>query len=290
MPYSLTDQSLMEFRRGRWETMFATIYGALRDRTDYSVSSRHSHTALRIVETQDRGRQSVPIYRIVAGTSRFADFDSVLGEGESHVSGRGTGGGSRLVNELQPIELARVADTYVVIDGNRRVIAARDRGQLFMPARVTEYVVNARPAHTNDVLALSYAAERDAFYSKTHLQKHRPDCEIASSRLGNLTELARHIDTYCRDLEIDRGRRLDHGEGVARWYDMVYPLVVGLSRRQSLPQHFPQYTEADIYLWAMEHRWQARIQREPELYTQRFRARLKHGLRDILALGQALQR
>jgi hypothetical protein len=169
------------------------------------------------------------------------------------------------------------------------VTAARDRGQLFMPARVTEYVVSTRPAHTNDVLALLHEAERDAFYAQTQLQNHRPGCQIASSRLGNLTELARHIDTYCRGLEIDQGRLFDHDEAVVRWYDTVYPLVVGLARRQNLPQHFPQYTEADIYLWAMEHRWQARVQRDPELTTRRFQARLKRGLRDLLALSQALR-
>ena len=39
------------------------------------------------------------------------------------------------------------------------------------------------------------------------------------------------------------------------WYDCVYMPLVDIIRSQKILRDFPHRTEADLYLWIIEHRW-----------------------------------
>lgn len=65
---------------------------------------------------------------------------------------------------LSPIDVYRLRDEYYVIDGNRRVAAALDRGIEFMDARVTEVLSRDEP------MAVRGALSRRNFESRTGLR------------------------------------------------------------------------------------------------------------------------
>jgi hypothetical protein len=62
---------------------------------------------------------------------------------------------------------------------------------------------------------------------------------------------------------IEQQRFIPEAEAVVDWYDHVYGSIVEIIREHQLLQSFPKRTEADLYLWFMEHRhilWERRAQ------------------------------
>jgi hypothetical protein len=47
-------------------------------------------------------------------------------------------------------------------------------------------------------------------------------------------------------------------EAVASWYDHVYLPLVQIIREHQILNEFPGRTEADLYLWIIEHSWYLR--------------------------------
>jgi hypothetical protein len=45
---------------------------------------------------------------------------------------------------------------------------------------------------------------------------------------------------------------------VTHWYDHVYMPVVEAIREADLPSEFPRRTQADLYVWIIEHLWYLR--------------------------------
>jgi hypothetical protein len=44
-------------------------------------------------------------------------------------------------------------------------------------------------------------------------------------------------------------------EAVAHWYDTLYLPLVQIIREQNILRDFPRRTEADLYLWIMDHHY-----------------------------------
>lgn len=50
-------------------------------------------------------------------------------------------------------------------------------------------------------------------------------------------------------------QKIAYQEAVVDWYDCVYMPLVDIIRSQKILRDFPHRTEADLYLWIIEHRW-----------------------------------
>ena len=76
--------------------------------------------------------------------------------------------------------------------------------------------------------------------------------------LGGYLDLVRHINAHRYYLGQELKRDISRDEAVAHWYDDVYMPIVTIIREQQVLRHFPNRTEADLYLWIIDHRWYMR--------------------------------
>jgi hypothetical protein len=130
------------------------------------------------------------------------------------------------------------------------------------------------------------------FLDWTQLARLRPEQRIELSALGGYLDLINHINTHRYYMARERSGPVSAEEAVASWYDHVYMPVVEAIRRHNLLRSFPGRTEADLYLWIMQHRHSmkesAGADPGPEAavldYAQRYRPRSVLG-----TVGEAAQ-
>lgn len=96
--------------------------------------------------------------------------------------------------------------------------------------------------------------EYAAFLERTRLREIRPDSDVLVSLPGKYEKILHHIDVHHYYLGLEWQRDVGYDEAVASWYDTVYMPVVESVREQGLLDNFPGRTEADAYIWIIEHR------------------------------------
>ena len=245
----------MDFRRARLRAFFGGILGAI---------SGHSRKLLAFDEVREklhlggpiyRGVQTVPLSRIVGSVDRYRDFDRAFFPTQSHTEERW-----RRVNRawyldisLPPIVLYQVGDVYFVVDGHHRVSVARNQGQEFLEAEVRE--VRARVPLTPDVEAddLEFLGDRVEFLERTQIDRVLPGVEISPTVLGGYDRLVEHLAVHryflCQELD----REVSSEEAIRHWYETLYRPVVEVIRSSGILEDFTDRTEADLYLWVMDH-------------------------------------
>lgn len=132
---------------------------------------------------------------------------------------------------LPPVALYKLGYGYYVLDGNHRVAAAKQLGQLEIDAIVTEFTPLGDPQ------AQRVAAERRAFERATGLRR------IGATQPDRYPRLEDLIRDYARDQGID-----DLHETARRWETEVYRPVAEKIRRLRLTQAFPGERTADVFV------------------------------------------
>jgi hypothetical protein len=202
----------------------------------------------------------VALDHIIGSEGRYGDFDRRFLPRSDKLKQRWSSIDSAMIEsvELPPVELYKIGDIYFVRDGNHRVSVARQQGQVYTDAYVTELQVDV-PLNPNlSVHDLLLKEEYSDFLTWTNLHALRPDERIEFSELGGYLELVRHINAHRYYLGKQQNREISRDEAVTSWYDTVYLPIVQVIREQNELKHFPNRTEADLYRWIMEHRWYMR--------------------------------
>ena len=96
--------------------------------------------------------------------------------------------------------------------------------------------------------------EYAGFLEKTRLRELRPAAEVLVSLPGKYEKLLEHIDVHRYYLGVEWQRDFTYEEAVTSWYDTVYLPAVESIREQGLLSEFSGRTEADAYIWMIEHR------------------------------------
>ncbi|MDP9248233.1 MAG: hypothetical protein M3O95_09130, partial [Candidatus Dormibacteraeota bacterium] len=156
--------------------------------------------------------------------------------------------------ELPPIEVYRVGDVYFVRDGHHRVSVARRLGQETIRANVIE--VRTRVPLGSEVNAheLLRSAEYASFLEMTQLDRLCPEARLECMHLGHYDVIYEHILGHRYLLSHDRGHEVPMPEAVVSWYTTVYRPVMEVVRKHRIAEHFPEWTEGDLYL-AVTRRW-----------------------------------
>jgi hypothetical protein len=92
------------------------------------------------------------------------------------------------------------------------------------------------------------------FLERTNLDQLRPAADVTATILGGYERLLEHIAVHRYFMGLDFRRDVSEAEAVEHWYDTVYQPVVQVIRASAIMQAFPNRTEADFYLWVMDHR------------------------------------
>jgi hypothetical protein len=150
----------------------------------------------------------------------------------------------------------KVGETYFVKDGNHRVSVAHLDGQQFIDAEVIELDVPIPPEVGDSTKDLLLKGEYVRFLEATGLHLHRPNHQpIEFSVLGRYDTLTEHIKTRQYFMGIQEQREVGWTEAMLNWYEELYLKMIEAIRNAGVLRQFPGRTEADLYLWIMDHRY-----------------------------------
>ena len=204
------------------------------------------------------GTKAIPIEQIVGSVDRYRDFDHYFLPKVSHTIDRWAGIRQAGLEgkELPPIQVYKVGDVYFVKDGHHRVSVARNAGQKYIDAEIIELSVTVPPNSNDSIKDLIIKGEYAGFLEQTKLNQLKPDHErILFTVPGRYDILIGHINTRKYYLGRNLQRDVSWEEAVCSWHDRLYARVVEQMRKYDVLERFPGRTEADLYLWIMDHRY-----------------------------------
>jgi hypothetical protein len=203
------------------------------------------------------GIKQVPIDAIIGSVGRFQDFDrAFLPKGSATRERWEQIDLAHLMDvDLPAIELYKLGEVYFVKDGNHRVSVAREKGQAFIDAVVVEIDTPIPITQETDLVDLIGKRELTRFFNKTELHRTRPGADIRLSLPEMYSILLEHVQTHGWFICEERNISLSFPEIAASWYDNVYQPMIQIIREKAILSGFPQRTEADLYVWIMDHRW-----------------------------------
>jgi hypothetical protein len=204
------------------------------------------------------GVKPIPIQQIVGSVDRYRDFDHYFLPRLNHTLDRWVGIRQAGLEgkELPPISAYKVGELYFVKDGHHRVSVARNAGQHFIDAEIIELSVSVPLDSSDSIKDIILKGEYAVFLEQTKLGAVRPDhYPILFTVTGRYDVLLHHITTRQYYLGLKFQREVSWEEAVGSWYDRLYKRVVDESREHRVLRRFPGRTEADLYLWIMDHRY-----------------------------------
>lgn len=208
------------------------------------------------------GLQSIPVEAVIGSVDRYKEFTRHFLPREEYLDERWVGvRAAQLVGkELPPIQVYKVGELYFVKDGNHRVSVARRKGQHYIDAHVIELNVTVPPGEHDTLRDLIIKGEYARFLKATSLDRVVPGHrEILFTTPGRYDRLLEHIRTrqYFLDRKPERAGLppVTWEEAVESWYRRLYSRVVENIEKHDVMARFPGRTEADLYLWIMDHRY-----------------------------------
>jgi hypothetical protein len=292
-----SNQTESDFTRARFKAFLGEIAAMVGRRPNAPLSFDAVKRSLKVFGQFYRGVQTVPINQIVgSATLRYHDFDRAFLPTQARTKSRWRNIDRAYYQnvDLPPVQLYQVGEFYFVRDGHHRISVARERGQEFIEGEVIE--VKTRVPLSPDLTAqnLEMAGEYAEFIEKTQIDKLRPDQATQFSEPGGYARLVEHIAVHRYFLGIEQKRKIAWKEAVTSWYDHLYLPVVRVVREHGILKNFPRRTEADLYLWIMDHHYFLNEQDEnvaledaaidfAEQYSQRFDKRLLRSVRQAVA-------
>jgi len=248
--------SRADFASARSKAFFRNILAFLTGRQNRLLAYDEVREKLHIGGPIYRGLRTVRLDQIVGSVDRYRDFDRAFLPTQDH-----TGSRWRRVNRawyedvnLPPVLLYKIGEVYFVVDGNHRVSVAREQGQEFIDAEVRECHVKVPVTPDLQPEDLELLGDKVEFIERTNLDRLRPKANIETTILGGYERILEHIAVHRYFMGLDFKRDVSEAEAVEHWYDTVYLPVIAVIRENRLLEEFPGKTEADFYLWTMDHR------------------------------------
>jgi hypothetical protein len=245
-----------DFNAARTKAFFRDLVALVTGRRNALLSYNQVREKLRIGGPIYRGVQTVPLDKIVGSVNRYKDFDRAFLPTQKHTAARWQRVSRAWYNEvsLPPILLYQVGDIYFVVDGNHRVSVAREQGQTDIDAEVRECHVKVPVTPDLEPDDLEELGAKVMFLERSDLDRLRPQADVSVTILGGYERMLEHIAVHRYFMGLDFQRDVSENEAVEHWYDTVYLPVVNVIRASGVMKAFPRRTEADFYLWVMDHR------------------------------------
>lgn len=268
-------EGISKFQGARAKAFWQDLASLVRGKSTELLSFEDIRTRLRLKAESYRGLQDVALDKIVGSVGRYNDFTRDFLPRTNEMRERW----SRVyaqINSMQgvpPIEVYKVGDVYFVRDGNHRVSIAKRNGDQTIQAHVTELPTSVHIEADMSEDELNAATSYAVFLDETNLSQTRPYHQpINLSEPSRYPELMGHIYLHAQVLERVRNQPVSMGQAAADWYDNVYRPAVTLTRKYNI-LHLTgdkRRTEADVYLWMIDHLREARNQLGEEAATRKF--------------------
>jgi len=201
------------------------------------------------------GLQTIPLDKIVGSVGRYHEFNRAFLPTQDHIRERW-----KRIYEVAhssegfpPIDVYKIGDVYFVRDGHHRVSVVKELGATTIEATVTELDTPVPLSADVEEKDLDLKGEYATFLQETGLSAVRPDPQLQFTLPGQYQKLYEHIAVHRHFLGLREQREIPYPEALTRWYDEVYRPVIEVIREERILEDFPGRTEADLYLWIIEH-------------------------------------
>lgn len=243
------------FNRARLKAFWNALISTVTGRSNELLAWDEVKDKLQIGGQIYRGIQQVEVSKIIGSVNRYRDFDRVFLPKQTHTEERWRSISSAYfeLKHLPPVKLYKVGDAYFVVDGNHRVSVAREQKRVFIDAEVIEAESRVPVGPDLDAQDLKIKGEYAEFLHRTGLDRLRPEQEIEFTIAGGYQRLLEQIAVHRYFMGLEEQRFIPEAEAVTDWYDHLYLPLVKVIRKQEFLEEFPNRTEADLYLWVMEH-------------------------------------
>ena len=258
MSADLTHRAENDFSRARFKSFLNRVRSVISGQPSRLLSYDEVRASLRIGGPIYRGIQTVAVSQIVGSLNRYHQFDRAFLPTENQIAPRWVSVDRAFYKavSLPPVLLYKVGQVYFVVDGHHRVSVAREQGQEFIDAEVRECStkVNITPDLKPEDLVI--LGEKVQFLERTRLDQLRPDSRVRLTIAGGFERMLKHIAVHHYFMGLDQKRDISDADAVTDWYDTVYMPIVEVIRDSGILEEFPGRTEADLYLWVLDHQQQ----------------------------------
>jgi hypothetical protein len=245
-----------DFAAARLKAFFNSVLSFLTGQHNELLAFEAVKEKLHIGGPIYRGVRTVPIAQIMGSVDRYRDFDRAFLPKADFMADRWQKVTRAWYEDisLPPVLLYKVGEVYFVVDGHHRVSVAREKGQADIEAEVRECAVRVPITPDLNPDDLEVLGEKVEFLERTGFDRLRPEAEVRVTILGGYDRMLEHIAVHRFFMGLDFQRDIGDEEAVDHWYDTVYQPVVTVIRESSVLNAFPGRTEADLYLWVLDHR------------------------------------
>jgi uncharacterized ParB-like nuclease family protein len=258
MSAEFTHRAENDFSRARLKSFLNRIRSVISGQPTRLLSYDEVRASLRIGGPIYRGIQTVAVSQIVGSLNRYHQFDRAFLPTENQMAPRWVSVDRAFYKavSLPPVLLYKVGQVYFVVDGHHRVSVAREQGQEYIDAEVRECStkVNITPDLKPEDLVI--LGEKVQFLERTRLDQLRRESRIRLTIAGGFGRMLKHIAVHRYFMGLDQKRDISDAEAVTDWYDTVYLPIVEVIRDSGILEEFPGRTEADLYLWVLDHQQQ----------------------------------
>lgn len=268
-------EGINKFQGARARAFWKDLASLVRGKSAELLSFEDVRARLRLRAESYRGLQDIEIVKIVGSVGRYTDFTRDFLPKSNEMLERWSRVYAK-VNSMEgvpPIEVYKVGDVYFVRDGNHRVSVARQIGAQTIQAHVTELPTNITLHANMTERELDNLTSYAAFLDETGLTRTRPHLQsIQLSEPSRYPELLGHIYLHAQIMEHAQNEPVSIEEAAADWYDTVYRPAITLIRKYKVLDITREKarTEADVYLWMIDHLRDARQQYGEESATRKF--------------------
>jgi hypothetical protein len=269
------------FETARRRAFWKEIMGLFRGQSTELLSFDDIKARLRLRQESYRGLQNVPLDKIVGSVGRYRDFTSDFLPRKTTSSERWSRVYAQVssMEGVPPVELYKVGDVYFVRDGNHRVSVARQLGAETIEAHVTELPTSVHLESGMSPEELDAAAAYAAFLEEAGLERTRSHHQsLELSETSRYHELLGHIYLHQSLLEHFKGTPIALDDAAIDWYDNVFRPAVTLIRKYGILEQNSDRTEADLFLWMVDHLREVRQEFGDQAKTRSF----SHALVDFL--------
>lgn len=246
-----------DFEKAHFKSFWNEILSKMRQTNNQLLPFDEIRKILPLEGQYDLGMKVIPIDHIVGSVNRFNDFDRAFLPKDQHNRDRWVNIDKARLQEIElpAIEVYKIDEVYFVIDGNHRVSVAREKGQLFIDAHITELEVSEEitpDMNWNDIILQK---EKNQFQKQTRIRELIPVNDIQLSQIGQYQNLLEHISVHRWYMGEKHGHQITMDEAVLSWYKKVYWPIIRIIRKRRILRDFPGHTEADLYLWIITHQY-----------------------------------
>jgi hypothetical protein len=272
------DLTQRHFEAARRKAFWNEVAGFLNRRSNRLLSWRDVEEELHLGPLVDREVVTVPLDRIVGSVGRYNEFDRAFMPKLDSTAPRWRSVAGAYLNgvSLPPVTLYRVGDIYFVVDGHHRVSVARELGRAAVDAKVIEAEVRVPVTASLDADSLELAAEHLRFLERTRLDVLRPEQSVEFTTVGAYEWALDHIALHRQAMMEEQHRVVTQDEAMEDWYDHVYLPIVRIIREKDMLAEFPGRTEADLFLWIVDHQHDLAEQCGPGVSEERAAEHLAH--------------